>query len=71
MIKFWKEYIEADMLERPDKLENITNRFMDLVDSKMETDLKKQVVNMLLQSYFDDLIEVCDDIHDDLESEEE
>lgn len=60
--KFWREYIDSDMLERDKKLDNILKMFEPFISgkihkSKLTLKQKKFTFTTLLRSYFDDLIE--------------
>jgi len=59
MIKFWKEYIEMDMVERGEKIEMIVKSISDVSNMKEDEKIKKHALTTLLQSYFDDLLEVA------------
>jgi len=54
--KFWKKFVEGDILSRRKQLKIIVNRFMalDKIDDKK---LKQQTLEIGLLSYFEDLIE--------------
>lgn len=54
--KFWKEYLEAEPLKKEEKLEPVVQRFLDICSIKTE-EQREKIIKMLLQSYFDDLIE--------------
>lgn len=54
--KFWKEYDEADILQREEKLKLIVDRIDELFDLKDEK-LRKHTLLRTLMGYFDDLIE--------------
>ena len=56
MIKFWKEYIEMDLLDRDKKLKMIVDRFEEIYEIK-DKKLRKQTLKIMLLSYFDDLID--------------
>ena len=60
MIEFWKEYKKMNVLERREKLKLVVDRFEEVMNSDVEKELKRQMLEMFLQSYFDDLIEVLE-----------
>lgn len=54
--RFWKKYEEADYLEKEKILRPIIKNFMSLYNLKEEK-MRKHVLSIALQGYFDDLIE--------------
>jgi len=69
MEKWWKKYIESDMIERGlmiDKLP-VFAELMLLGSDKHDIDnkTKKHIINTLIQSYFDDCISVMETMKDD------
>ncbi len=62
--QFWREYEEADLLEREEKLKPLVekiSRILEIEDKK----LRSHVLKMLLLSYFDDILEYKNQIEDD------
>ncbi|MBI4981173.1 hypothetical protein HZC30_06485 [Candidatus Woesearchaeota archaeon] len=59
--KFWREYEEADFLDRDKLLEPIVKNFTPMTKIKDEK-MRKHILKMYLGSYFDDLIEYFYDI---------
>jgi len=62
--KFWKKYINSDLLKREKLVKPIVKRVYDLstilqyLDNEMKKSLKDETIALFLISYFDDLIEV-------------
>lgn len=56
---FWKKYIETSMLDRKDLVRVLKDRIDGLYASKND-ETKDYAIMGLLQSYFDDLIEVME-----------
>ena len=54
--KFWREYIDADILKRDEKLKNIVNKIDELFKID-DAEMRKHCLLISLKSYFDDLIE--------------
>ena len=54
--KFWKEYEEADIIERDKKLDVIVDK-VDKIFVIKDKKLRKHTLKMVLQGYFDDLLE--------------
>ena len=57
MYKFWKEYEEADSLDRPDMLGDIEKHIRSAIEIEDLTGNKH--LKFTLQTYLDDLIEYC------------
>ncbi len=56
--KFWREYIEADILGRDDKIKHIVTSFIVAIDAlKDNPKIREHAVTTQLRSYFDDLID--------------
>lgn len=58
--KFWREYEEADMLERDKKLDVIVERIDELFLVK-DKKLRKHALKIALKGYFDDILEFKDE----------
>lgn len=54
--KFWREYEEADMLEREKKLKAIVENIAKIIEIKDEK-LKAHALKLSLKSYFDDILD--------------
>lgn len=59
-IKWWKKYIEADILDRSEMIKKLpiaNSTYKMLLDKAYPKNFKKIVYNQMLQSLFDDCIE--------------
>lgn len=56
--EFWKKYEEADFLKRRDLLKPIIKNFHGIVDLE-DKKVMDHTLSTMLQSYFDDLLEYC------------
>ena len=54
--KFWKGFVEADLLRRREILEVIVNRFMPIGNIK-DKKARREILTVALLSYFEDLVE--------------
>ena len=55
MNKFWREYEEADILDRPDLLIGVEKHIRSAIEVEKVLDTKH--LKFTLQTYFDDLLE--------------
>jgi len=58
MEKFWKKYIEADILEKEELLTPVLKRIREVCEMDIEEPHKTTAINNMMMSYFDDLISV-------------
>lgn len=58
-IKWWNDYIEADILERSDMVEKLPfiKEVIGICNSDMELKFKQHSISLVLNSFFEDCIE--------------